>query len=70
MPAPAPTPDNIGLAANGPVQRDGAYVQGLRVQAARCRRLADAILDRQTTAVLTAMAAEYEEMARCLEKAT
>jgi len=63
MRVPSPTPDDMGQAANSAMQHDGERVQGLRAQAARCRRLAAAISDRQTTTVLTAMAAEYDEKA-------
>ena len=43
--------------------------QALRSQAARCRRLASAILDRQATAALTEMAAEYEQQALAVDLA-
>jgi len=46
----------------------GQHVQTLRAQAARCRRLAASISDKQTMAVLTAMAAEYDEQALGLEQ--
>ena len=48
---------------------DRRRAEGLREQAARCRRLANAALDSQTLDTLGCMAAEYEEEAGRLERA-
>ena len=41
---------------------------GLREQAVRCRRLADAVTDRRTVDALTALAAEYQAEADRLDR--
>lgn len=47
---------------------DDRQARALDDQAARCRRLAEALSDAQTVATLTAMAAEYEAKARELRR--
>ena len=48
---------------------DRRRAEGLREQAARCRRLANAALDSQTLDALGSMASEYEDEACRLERA-
>ena len=47
---------------------DRKQAQSLQAQAVKCRRLAAAISDHQTTNTLNSMAAEYEEQALKLER--
>lgn len=72
MPYPTPLLDDDGDlvgAVNLLLEiNDRQQVQTLLTQAARCRRLAGSVSDRQTMAVLTAMAAEYDEKALTLEQ--
>jgi PAS domain S-box-containing protein len=48
---------------------DRRRAEDLREQAARCRRLSNSVLDRQTLDALGSMACEYEEEAGRLERA-
>ncbi len=48
---------------------DRRRADDLRLQAERCRRLTNSVLDRQTIAALTSMAGEYDEEADRLSRA-
>lgn len=71
---PFPTPlfdsdGGLAGAVNLLLDVSGAQAGQLAEQAARCRRLAGAIVDRQSADVLRTMAAGYEENARALAAA-
>ncbi len=72
MPYPTPLLDGVGNLL-GAVHvllevADRQQKQAPREQAARCHRLAASVSDRQTTAILTTIAAEYEGKALLLEQ--
>jgi PAS domain S-box-containing protein len=70
-PYPTPIVDDAGISA-GAVNilidvTDTRQAEALKVQALRCRRLAQSVSDAQTVKTLTLMAADYEDKARKLK---
>jgi hypothetical protein len=67
MQSSQPAGEEIG-AVDFPVDATEETLAALRVRVAQCRRLAAAAGDQRTADTLHAMAAEYEEQARRIER--